>query len=103
MCRLGYFLIAAAVAILFVVYTHDVNAEDVTVQCYSTEQMEEMNDRIFADLAAAYDDGVTDGINTAYDITVQTLHEQCARDDIAFVVFPHDTYGNAVMICPSAQ
>lgn len=103
MCKLGYFLIAIAIAILFVMFTHDVNADDVTVQCFTQEEMDQINSNISEDLYTAYNNGVLDGTSSTYDKVVEILQTQCAREDITTVTFPHDTHGTIVMTCPSAQ
>ena len=97
--RLGYILLAVAVAILLFFYTDELNATDVPVTCYSDEQVERINDDIDRTIRRAYHDGHTQGMMDGYKRIINTVREQCALEDINDIVFKYPE-GEIRLTCP---
>ena len=102
MQKLGYFLLALAIAILFIIYTHDANAEgEVRVKCFTSEQMQKMNDDMNAAVLKAYNYGHDDGMLMTFNKVRRTIKQFCANPDNAGkpVKFGQGVY----LECPKTQ
>lgn len=98
--RLGYILLAVALAILLMFYSDAMEASDVQVTCFTNQELVEIDAAMTGAMSNAYELGRTDGVNLAYDKIVETLHREC-HAGAGTVTFPHSEQGTIVMVCPA--
>lgn len=100
--RLGYILLAVALAILLMFYSDAMEASDVQVSCYTAEQVAEKERNVRNLLSNAYNYGIQQGMIEGYKRVVLTVLEQCSLPDVDNIVFKHPD-GEILLACPTSS